>query len=80
MPNLKLGPAAVSIMVVVAFMAVVMLLILHPIDFSEKVATILNVLLGTLSAKFGDVVAYHIGSSAGSQSKDELLLKATPPK
>lgn len=72
---IKLGPTLISVMVILAFMAAVVLLLVKPIDLKDNAATILNVLLGALSAKFGDVVAYHIGSSAGSKEKSDMLAK-----
>ena len=77
MEAFKLNPAIISIIVVVAFIGVIALLVLRPVTFSADVATIINMLTGTLAAKFGDVVAYHIGSSAGSKAKDETLAKIT---
>lgn len=81
--NFKLNPAIISILVVVAFAGVLILLLVKPVTLTTEVGTILNVLTGTLAAKFGDVVSYHIGSSAGSVSKDNILhdlAKANPPR
>lgn len=75
MTNLKLSPAIISIIVVLSFIGVVALLLLRPVALSGDVATIINMLTGTLAAKFGDVVAYHIGSSAGSKEKSDILAK-----
>ena len=49
------------------------MLVWSPVMLDERVAQILNILTGTLAAKFGDVVQYHVGSSAGSKAKDDIL-------
>ncbi len=41
--------------------------------------TILNMLLGTLAAMATSVVAYWVGSSAGSAAKTDMLFRSTPP-
>lgn len=63
----------VSTIVVVGFISILVLLILRPFSVEEKVVSILQVLVGTLAAKFGDVVQFHIGSSAGSKAKDATI-------
>lgn len=68
----NIGPVIVSTIVVSGFMAVLILFILRPINLSDTATTILNVMLGTLSAQFGAVVQYFIGSSAGSKDKDDM--------
>jgi uncharacterized membrane protein YeaQ/YmgE (transglycosylase-associated protein family) len=75
MDNFKLNPAIISILVVIAFAGVLALLLLKPVSLSAEVGTIINVLTGTLAAKFGDVVSYHIGSSAVVSGKDDILHK-----
>lgn len=67
------GPAIVSAIVVAGFVTLIVLLVVSPIKLEEHVAQILNILTGTLAAKFGDVVQYHVGSSAGSKAKDDVL-------
>ncbi len=69
--KIKWGPILISCLVVAGFVGILILLIFKPITLEDHVATILNVLTGTLAAKFGDVVQYHIGSSAGSKEKDD---------
>lgn len=70
------GPAVISTLVVMLFSAVVVLLMVKPIKFDDAVEKILTLLLGTLSAKFGDVIAYHINSTAGSKAKDSTIANA----
>lgn len=71
--NVRLAPTIISTLVISGFVAVLVLLIVRPVAMDEKIADLLKILTGALSAKFGDVVQYHIGSSAGSKSKDDLL-------
>lgn len=40
---------------------------------------IMLMLIGAMLAKFSDVVAYFFGSSKGSQDKNDMIYKATPP-
>lgn len=68
----NIGPVIVSTIIVLGFMTVLILFIVRPINLSENATTILNIMLGTLSAQFGAVVQYFIGSSAGSRDKDEM--------
>jgi hypothetical protein len=51
------------------------LFVMGPLTLSEQVLTLLNIMIGTLAAKFGDVVQFDIGSSAGSRSKEQALVK-----
>lgn len=69
----KAGSTIVSALVVVGFVAVLVLMILKPVAMAAEIADALKILLGTLSAQFGAVVQYHLGSSAGSKSKDDIM-------
>lgn len=69
----KVGPVIVSTLVISGFIIVLVLLIVKPIAIDATIADILKILVGSLSAKFGDVVQFHIGSSAGSRDKDSVL-------
>ena len=57
----------VSIIVVLGFVLVIPLLLWHPVDLPASITTLLQVLFGVLSSRFGTVVDYHLGSSAGSR-------------
>lgn len=83
----KFGPLIISIIVVLGFVLILVLLVLRPITIEEHIVDVLKILVGTLAAKFGDVVQYHIGSSLGSKDKDAVLgtmaarlTPQTPPK
>ena len=76
-PMSSKGEVIVSSVVVIGFIAILVMLIVRPIALEEKVVSILQILVGTLAAKFGDVVQYHIGSSAGSKAKDAVIASAT---
>lgn len=69
----KPGPTIISCLVVTGFMGVLVLLILKPLQIDTQIGDILKILIGSLGAKFGDVVQYHIGSSAGSRDKDGMM-------
>ena len=56
-----------------AFFVVVWLLIFNAVPVDNQ--TLLNIALGALIAKFGDVIAYFFGSSKGSADKTELMNK-----
>jgi hypothetical protein len=71
--NMRLAASVVSALVIFGFVAVLLVLLIHPVDLSNGVADIFKILTGTLAAKFGDVVQYNIGSSAGSKAKDDIL-------
>ena len=67
------GAPVVSVLVTVLFAAVVMLLIVKPIQFSDTQATILNILVGILGGAFTQVVNYWLGSSAGSARAGDAI-------
>lgn len=73
----RVGPNVIAALVIVGFVAAVTLMLVRPLQISGDAAQILNMLLGILGAKFGDVVSYHIGSSAGSRAKDAVVQTLT---
>jgi hypothetical protein len=79
----KVGPTLISVLVVVGFVTVLVLMIVRPVALDATVADILKILIGTLAAKFGDVVQYHIGDTAASKEKTtmvrDLALQTPPP-
>jgi len=72
----RYGQNIVCTIVVIGFVAVLVLFIMRPLTLSEQVLTLLNVMIGTLAAKFGDVVQYFIGSTSGSKDKDATIANA----
>lgn len=77
----RLGATVVSALVICGFVLVLALLLLRPIGLEGAGAEILKVMVGILGAKFGDVVAFHINSSAGSKAKDDIIAaQLAPPK
>jgi hypothetical protein len=46
------------------------------ISIPDSTSNILFVLLGTLAAKWGDIIAYFFGSSKGSKDKGEVIANA----
>jgi hypothetical protein len=69
------GAVVVSIIVLLLFGAVAVMLFLRALpDGSHEVAL---VVMGAVAAKFGDVVAFWLGSSSSSMHKTELLKDKT---
>ena len=64
-----------AIIIVVSFIGVVVGTML---GLSHIESAMAGTLVGYLSAKAEQVVAFYFGSSAGSQRKDELLHQSTP--
>ena len=73
LPKLRIGPIIVSVLVVIGFISVLGLILFHPVNVTGEIADVFKILVGALSAKFGDVVQYNIGSSAGSKNKDDII-------
>ena len=66
-----------AIVIVMSFIGVV----ISTLAGATKVESVLaGTLIGYLSAKAEQVIAFYFGSSAGSQKKDELLHNSTPAK
>ncbi|WP_422034746.1 hypothetical protein [Reyranella sp.] len=68
------GAVAVSLLVTAAFMTALWFVVRQEIPAASR--EIAYILLGTLGAKFGDIVAYWVGSSSGSAQKSAALEKA----
>jgi len=69
---------AISTLVTVAFMGALWVVVTQEIPVNSR--EIAYILLGTLAAKWGDVVAYWVGSSSGSAAKDATLRAAVSQK
>ncbi|UFN47926.1 hypothetical protein LPC08_18180 [Roseomonas sp. OT10] len=67
------GPALVSSLVVVAFFAVLTLLMVLDRSFAAETAALVNITIGTLGAAFASVVNFWIGSSQSSRDKDRMV-------
>lgn len=65
------GAIAVSIAIVTGFLAVVLVVLFHPLPAGAE--SLANVLLGTLAGLAGQVANYWLGSSIGSAVKTEVL-------
>jgi len=68
------GRVLVSVIVVAGFLCVVVLVLTTKLQ-GNTTSEVLLVLLGALSAAFGQVVSYWVGSSAGSTAKDQALVQ-----
>ena len=71
MKNEKLALYILSGVIVVAFFALLYLLIVLTIPEENK--DILNIVVGALIGAFTGVVSYHFGSSAGSKEKTAMM-------
>jgi hypothetical protein len=68
----NVGKVSVSLIVTFGFLGVTWLLLTTKLEGSAT-PEVLLMLVGTLAAKFGDVVAYWIGSSQSSSTKDAAI-------
>ena len=66
-----------AILIVVSFIAVVIGTL---VGLTKIESVLAGTLIGYLSAKAEQVIAFYFGSSAGSQKKDQLLYNSTPNK
>ena len=69
----KPGPVIISVIVTLGFFGMIVLVFVKPVSLDDKSAAILNIMFGNLSAAFGAVVNFFVGSSAGSKAKDDIL-------
>jgi hypothetical protein len=67
--------AAIAIIVLVSFISVVIGTLL---GYSKIESAMAGTLVGYLSAKAEQVIAFYFGSSAGSQAKDLMIHNSTP--
>jgi hypothetical protein len=66
------GSIITSVMASLAFLAAIL------ISYLSKDQTNLAMLLGVVAGGFNTVIGYWLGSSAGSQRKDDAILKVNP--
>lgn len=71
----KLGSVVVSVIVSIAF-GVACWLVLTRVGIPDNALT--QMMCGYLAAKFGTVVDYWMGSSAGSKAKDQVIAAQAP--
>ena len=64
-------PAILSIIIVVGFFFVIFWLMIFPINDSSK--SLIDILIGFLGGGFGQVLAFYVGTTHGSQEKTRLL-------
>lgn len=73
----KYGPIVVSVIVALIFGMVTYVLFTKAIPNADS--DLSKIMCGVLSAKFGDVVAFWLGSSSGSKAKDETISQQNKP-
>lgn len=66
------GRVLVSVTVVAGFLTIVVLVLTTKLQ-GTATSEVLLVLLGALSAAFGQVISYWVGSSSGSAQKDAAI-------
>jgi hypothetical protein len=69
-------PDYLALMVLVIFagvLASVLWMAINEVQMNQQVVTVINILLGILSAGVTSVLAYYFGSSKGSQIKTHML-------
>lgn len=71
--NMSWAPAVISTVITVGFFVITTILLYAPPGMDERVATLLNVMLGVLSGGFVQVTSYWLGSSAGSKRNGESI-------
>lgn len=65
--------AIISVIVTLLFAAVVILMLLKPVEFTPLQTSLLNIMLGGLVVQFAQVVNYYLGSSAGSARNGDAV-------
>ena len=72
-------PRVLAFVIVAGFMLTVFLVLMGYVDGMKDplMATTVGTLIGFVSAKCEQVVAYYFGSSAGSKAKDEAMRRIT---
>lgn len=71
------GAPVVSLVVLISFGISLYAVLTHTLPAGSE--TVANVMLGTLGSLAAGVVSYWVGSSAGSDSKTEMLYRSVPP-
>jgi hypothetical protein len=74
--QVALGAPLVSVAILASFALVIWLAMTRVLPVGAE--TMVNLLLGSLSAMASSVVAYWVGSSAGSAVKTDLLFRSQP--
>ena len=67
------GRNVVCTLVVFMFGTALVMFILRPLKLDAEVATVINMMIGALSAEFSGVVRYYIGTSKSSSDKDDTI-------
>lgn len=62
--------------ITLAFIGVLIMLLLRPVELDDKTASILNILLGAMVGQVVNVFQFFFGSSSGSKDKDDALITA----
>jgi gas vesicle protein len=71
-------PAALAIIITIGYFGILVGMMMDVLKVSDNQA--LMILIGALSAGFGTVLNFFLGSSHSSQTKDVMLANSTPLK
>jgi hypothetical protein len=74
-PKRSKMPAIISVIITVGYFSILIGMMTGGLVLADSQALLL--MLGGLSTGFGIVTSYWFGSTSGSQSKNDLLAKAT---
>ena len=69
-------PAALSVIIVIGYFSILLGMMYGVLHVSDN--QYLLILIGALATAFGGVLNFWLGSSHGSQNKDQLLAQAQP--
>ena len=73
--NIAWAPVIISTVITVGFFAAVYMIVFVDRSWDERVANLLLVLFGALTAEFSRVGSYWLGSSAGSKRSGDAVRK-----
>ena len=63
----------ISVLIVLGFIGLIYVWMFYPPKGDPSTFSMLNVLIGALAAQFVAVIQYHIGSSKGSDDKNDTI-------
>lgn len=73
---LQYVPAAWTVMVAVGFLAMMAVLVLHPVELTTNQVSVLNILFGVLTAEFARCGSFWLGTSSSAIKRGDQALDA----
>ena len=74
--SLQYVPAAWTVMVAVGFLAMMTVLVLHPVELTTNQVSVLNILFGVLTAEFARCGSFWLGTSSSAIKRGDQALDA----